>query len=95
MKPNSIFKCLLPGLTLAFITLSASADVVIDGLRYVITPDEVSVSADEWMSITTANIRATVTENGQTYTVTKIDDAGFLECMMLTSVTMPNTITAI
>ena len=49
---------------------------------------------EDW-TITTANIPASVTYNGKTYSVTSIGYAAFYNCYGLTSVTIPNSVTSI
>jgi len=46
-------------------------------------------------TIVTANIPATVLNNGTTYNVTSIAASAFLNCTSLTSVTIPNSVTSI
>ncbi len=45
--------------------------------------------------LTTANIPASVTYNGTTYSVTSIGEGAFAYCSSLTSVTIPNSVTSI
>ena len=46
-------------------------------------------------NITTANIPASVTYSGTTYSVTSIGEGAFGDCSSLTSVTIPNSVTSI
>jgi len=48
----------------------------------------------DW-NISTANIPASITINGKTYTVTSIGGSAFQSCTSLTSVTIPNSVTSI
>ena len=50
---------------------------------------------DNYKGLTTANIPASVTYYGTTYSVTSIGDYAFKSCIGLTSVTIPNSITSI
>ncbi len=50
---------------------------------------------NEGWNITTANIPASVTYSGTTYSVTSIGEWAFSECSSLTSVTIPNSVTSI
>ncbi len=66
-------------------------------IEYEITstnPAEVEVD-DANSSITTANIPATVSYEGTTYSVTSIRYGAFYECSSLTSITIPNSVTSI
>ena len=64
-------------------------------------PYTVEVTFQEWGSdsnysgLTTATIPETVTNNGTTYSVTRIGDDAFYGCHTLTSVTIPNSVTSI
>ena len=77
--------------------LMAQTTFMIDSLGYRVTsisPAEVEVY-NACDSITTANIPATVSYNGITYSVTSIKDWGFYFCYGLTSITIPNSVTSI
>ncbi len=50
---------------------------------------------NEGWNITTANIPASVTYSGTTYSVTSIGEHAFYACSSLTSVTIPNSVTSI
>ena len=52
-------------------------------------------SSDNYSSLTTATIPASVTYNGITYSVTSIGDRAFRDCTSLTSITIPNSVTSI
>lgn len=95
MKISTLAKSLLTTLLCALPQM-ASADVVIDQIKYVTNTSDMTASAmTDNYEITTANILATVTDNGQTFTVTKIAARGFYRCYLLTSITLPGTITEI
>lgn len=50
---------------------------------------------DNYADLTTVNIPATVTYNGDTYNVTAVGQDAFMDCINLTSVTLPDGITSI
>ena len=52
-------------------------------------------SYSNYHGLTTATIPETVTYEGTTYSVTSIEDAAFIYCSSLTSVTIPNSVTSI
>ena len=52
-------------------------------------------SANNYNGLTTANIPASVTYSGTTYSVTSIGIYAFLTCSSLTSITIPNSVTSI
>ena len=77
--------------------LSAQTEFIVGNLKYKVSssnPQIVSVGAAD-ATITTANIPATVTYQGTTYTVTSIGGGAFADCSSLTSVTIPNSVTSI
>lgn len=83
-------------LFLIALPLSASADVVIDNLKYVTNASTLTAEvATNDYDISTASILPTIVENGQTYTVTKIAENGFYRNHSLTSISIPNTIVEI
>ena len=51
--------------------------------------------SNNYQGLTTANIPASVTYSGTTYSVTSIGDWAFDNCSSLTSVTIPNSVTSI
>ena len=78
--------------------LSFGQSIYYNGLNYIVTstvsPLTASVgSYDEFIS--TANIESTVNINGNNYAVTSIRNYGFLGCRILTSLTIPNSVTSI
>ena len=81
----------------SIVELSYSFEV--NGICYKVTGDNtVSVTyKNENYNCYSGNvvIPATVTYDGVTYTVTKVDNVAFFSCPNLTSVTMPETVTAI
>ena len=81
-------------------------DFVVNGLCYVINNDSTSVTVtsqyySDGASPVYANLSGdlvipeTVTYNGKSYSVTKIDNHAFYLCYNLTSVTIPNSVTFI
>jgi hypothetical protein len=69
-----------------------------DGINYEVTSATatLTVKVANHSSFTgSANIPATVTHEGNTYTVTSIDNKAFDLCFGLTSVTIPNSVTSI
>ena len=56
---------------------------------------ELQYDGDNYKGLTTANIPASVTYSGTTYSVTSIGEYAFYECTGLTSVTIPNSVTSI
>ena len=93
MKRLVLFICTL----LCANVLLAQTRFWVDSLQYQVTstnPAEVDVY-DANSSITTANIPATVTYEGVTYTVITIRSYAFENCSSLTSVSIPNSVTYI
>ena len=77
-------------------------DCEVDGIHYSrISATEVEVtnkvfSDQNHAAYTgTINIPATITYNGKTFNVVSIGDYAFRDCASITSITIPNTITAI
>ena len=56
---------------------------------------ELRYGENNYKGLTTANIPASVTYNGTTYSVTSIGEYAFRDCSSLTSVTIPNSVTSI
>ena len=56
---------------------------------------ELGYNQNNYKGLTTANIPASVTYSGTTYSVTSIGEAAFYYCSSLTSVTIPNSVTSI
>ena len=88
-------------LTLICLSFSASAQIEVDGIYYILGDFAVvthkgayyySYSNEYSGSVT---IPPSVTYSGRTYKVTKIGDRAFMGCSGLTSVTIPNTVTEI
>ena len=93
MKRLALFICTL----LCANVLSAQTEFIVGNLRYKVNssnPTEVSVGKVD-NTITTANIPATVSYNGTTYSVTSIGNSAFYICHSLTSVTIGNGVTSI
>ena len=87
--------------SLLFMATSASAhDFEVDGIYYLINGNNATVTfkgtsapavSNEYSGA--VNIPSTVTYNGTTYSVTRIDNFAFYYCTRLTSVTIPNSVT--
>ena len=93
MKRLVLFICTL----LCANVLLAQTEFIVGNLKYNVTssnPPEVSVSRVD-NTITTANIPATVSYEGTTYSVTKIGWRAFIGSSSLTSVTIPNSVISI
>ena len=104
MKHLRLFLGVL-ALMLACVTAQAAKGDIftIGNLKYTVLAAEnattltgkVSVMADATTISGIINIPETVDNNGYTYTVTTIPSQGFLNCVKITSVVLPNTITTL
>ena len=78
--------------------MMASADEVIDGIKYycytVGNVNYAQVKGYE-TGLIIANIPGSITSGGKQYTVTSIGQSAFSNCSTLTSVTFPNSMVAI
>ena len=93
MKRLVLFICTL----LCANVLLAQTEFIVGNLKYKVDSSnqtEVAVGAAD-TTITTANIPATVTYQGTTYSVTSIGYGAFEDCSSLTSVTIPNSVISI
>ena len=78
----------------ADVSSSGHIYAVIDGLRYALRDGKAMV-AGQSVRLKAANIPATVTYKGETYSVTSIGYCAFQYCTELTSVTIPASVTSI
>ncbi len=76
--------------------------VLEDGIRYQLKGtttadknDNVAIVTKQAKSLKVANIKSSITYDGETYAVTEIKSGAFKECDLLTDVTIPNSITSI
>lgn len=77
---------------LAPMTVCASYDFQVDGLYYSVAWDKATVTGGDVKYKGDVTIPATVSHNGQTYTVYRIDNSAFYQCGELTSVTINGVI---
>lgn len=98
------FKSLLLAMMLSALSLNTMAyDFMVDGLAYNKNSDGKTLtvtytvynSSNNYSGLTTANIPASVSNGGITYSVTAIGDYAFYNCTGLTSVTIGNSVTSI
>lgn len=74
----------------------AQSSFTSDGLTYCLDADDFTASVTACdPSSDTATIPENVTMDGNTYTVTNVDDACFSGCTALTAVSLPNTLTSL
>lgn len=66
-------------------------------LKFIYNPDKTAeiIKDDSYATLSTIKIPPKVIHDSITYTITKIEDNAFHDCMKLTSVTIPNTIKTI
>ena len=89
-------KLLLSGLIIFCSILPSMAKSFSFGNLQFITIDETSVSVSKCATISGAlEIPAQVTCNGNIYSVTSIRERAFYNCLDMTSVTIPNSVTSI
>ncbi len=77
---------------LAPMTVCASYDFQVDGLYYSVAWEKATVTSGDVKYKGDVTIPATVSHNGQTYTVCRIDNDAFYKCGELTSVTINGVI---
>lgn len=77
---------------LAPMTVCASYDFQVDGLYYSVAWEKATVTSGDVKYKGNVTIPATVSHNGQTYTVYRIDNSAFYKCDELTSVTINGVI---
>ncbi len=65
-------------------------DTIIDGICYNFSEDEAEVTLSKERYSGDVVIPETVSYNGKTYPVTSIDEAAFMHCRSLNSITIPN-----
>lgn len=95
MKKKLILVLSMVAFVVCLLAISVSA-VEIDGIDYTFNGDEAYVnSGNQDCGLTVVNIPATVTHEGKTYTVTKINNSAFRYNKTVVSVETPSTIKAI
>ena len=79
------------------ITARGATQITYDGIIYSIdeTTNTAKVARQNNSSLSSVNIPSTVNYNGNSYTVTIVDNYAFYNCRNLTSVILPSTIQAI
>ena len=88
-------KCLFLGM-LSLLGYKAEAyDCKVDGICYNLNTIEKTASVTFGPYYGAVTIPSSITFNGTTYSVTNIGEKAFFGCIVLTSVTIPNSVTSI
>lgn len=67
----------------------------INGINYILSKDEATVTSSEPKYTRNVVIPESITYNGNNYTVKRIGESAFQLCSNLTSITIPNSVTGI
>ena len=96
---KTLFAALLTMLSCTSISAAVGDKFTADGLTFTVVsedPAEVSVKATNTKTISgEVVIPSTITNNGQTYSVTSVDNSAFSSASSITSISIPQTVTEI